>query len=102
MADSQLHSSTSTLSVDQEFPEIEKPTPSAGDIYGEDDSDGIEAEDGGDVEKQNQDLEKRPSKQHHPAALDWDGPADPENPHNWPLGKKIMHIIAPAVISLTA
>ncbi|KAE9375192.1 MFS multidrug transporter-like protein [Stipitochalara longipes BDJ] len=79
---------------------MEKPT--AGDIYGEDDSDGLENGDGGEIEQQNQDLEKGPSKHAHPTVLDWDGPDDPENPHNWPVGKKIMHIIAPAVISLTA
>jgi hypothetical protein len=101
MADSQPHSSTSTLSMDQDFPAMEKPVPSAGDIYGEDESDGMERGDGGDIEKQNQDLEKRPSKR-APRALDWDGPDDPENPHNWPLGKKIMHIVTPAIISLTA
>ena len=102
MADSQLHSSTSTLSVDEDLPEMEKPRPSAGDIYGEDESDGVERGDGGDTEKQNQDLEKGPSKHAPPAPLDWDGADDPENPHNWPLGKKIMHIVTPAIISLTA
>jgi hypothetical protein len=102
MADTQLHSSTSTLSVDQDLPEMEKPRPSAGDIYGEDDSGGIESGDKEDAAKENQDLEKGPSKHHPPAQLDWDGPDDPENPHNWPLGKKIMHIVIPAVISLTA
>ena len=100
MPDSQMQSSTSTLSVDKDIPEMEKPT--AGDIYGEDDSDGLENGDGGEIEQQNQDLEKGPSKHAHPTVLDWDGPDDPENPHNWPVGKKIMHIIAPAVISLTA
>ncbi len=100
MPDSQIQSSTSTLSVGQDIPEMEKPA--AGDIYGEDDSDGVEAGDGGEIEQQNQDLEKGPSKHAHPGVLEWDGPNDPENPHNWPIGKKIMHIIAPAVISLTA
>jgi hypothetical protein len=89
---------SSTLSVD--LPEGDKPT--AGDIYGEDDSDGIVEGDGRDIEKQIQDLEKGPSKHAHLSALDWDGPDDPENPHNWTVGKKIMHIVAPAVISLTA
>lgn len=100
MADSQLHYSTSTLSV--EDPEVLRPVPSAGDIYGEEESDVTEQGDEGDLEKQNEDLEKGPSKHAHPPALDWNGPDDPENPHNWPLGKKIMHIIAPAIISLTA
>lgn len=95
-----MQSSTSTLSVGQELPEMEKPT--AGDIYGEDDSDGIDNGERGDIGNQNQDLEKGPSKHSHPPTLDWDGPDDPENPHNWPMGKKIIHIVAPAVISLTA
>lgn len=74
----------------------------AGDIYGEDDSDGAMEGVSGDTEKQNQGLEKGPSKHASPAVLDCDGPDDPENLHNWPMGKKIMHIIAPAVIPLTA
>ncbi|PMD15579.1 MFS multidrug transporter-like protein [Hyaloscypha hepaticicola] len=81
---------------------MEKPRPSAGDIYGEDDSDGIERGVEADVGKGNQDLEKGPSSHTPPAQLDWDGPDDPGNPHNWLLGKKIMHIVVPAVISLTA
>jgi hypothetical protein len=101
MADSQLHSSTSTLSVDEDLSEV-RSRPTAGDIYGEDESDGAEQGDGGDLEKQNADLEKGSSKHAHPLVLDWDGPDDPENPHNWPLGKKIMHIVTPAIISLTA
>jgi hypothetical protein len=100
MAESQMQASTSTLFVEQDAPEIEKPT--AGDIYGEDDSDGAVEGGGGDIEKKIQDLEKGPSKHASPADLDWDGPDDPENPHNWPIRKKVMHIIAPAVISLTA
>jgi hypothetical protein len=100
MAESQMQASTSTLFVEQDVPEIEKPT--AGDIYGEDDSDGAVEGGGGDIEKKIQDLEKGPSKHASPAVLDWDGPDDPENPHKWPIGKKVMHIIAPAVISLTA
>jgi hypothetical protein len=102
MADSQLHSSTSTFSVDQDLPEMEKPRPSAGDIYGEDDSDDIKRGVEADVGKGNQDLERGPSSHTPPAQLDWDGPDDPGNPYNWLLGKKIMHIVVPAVISLTA
>ncbi|KAH7124196.1 major facilitator superfamily domain-containing protein [Dactylonectria macrodidyma] len=36
-------------------------------------------------------------------ALDWDGPNDPENPMNWPAGKKILHtaISAPYTFALT-
>ncbi|KOS22078.1 Polyamine transporter 4 [Escovopsis weberi] len=32
-------------------------------------------------------------------ALDWDGPDDPDNPMNWPKGKKILHTAIPAVYS---
>lgn len=31
------------------------------------------------------------------AALDWDGPNDKENPHNWSVGKKLFHSAVPAV-----
>jgi hypothetical protein len=77
MAESQMQASTSTLFVEQDVLEIEKPT--AGDIYGEDDSDGAVEGGGGNIEKKNQDLEKGPSKHTSPAVLDWDGPDDPEN-----------------------
>ncbi|KAH8427775.1 MFS transporter [Aspergillus melleus] len=30
-------------------------------------------------------------------ALDWDGPDDVENPHNWPLWKRILHSAIPAI-----
>jgi hypothetical protein len=30
-------------------------------------------------------------------AQDWTGPDDPENPHNWPLSKKIWHTLQPAL-----
>lgn len=29
--------------------------------------------------------------------LDWDGPNDPSNPHNWPTWKKIFHSAIPAI-----
>jgi hypothetical protein len=29
-----------------------------------------------------------------PTAQDWNGPNDPENPQNWPLGKKAYHTVA--------
>jgi hypothetical protein len=35
------------------------------------------------------------------AALDWDGPDDPGNPHNWPRWKRIYHTIIPAAIAFT-
>jgi hypothetical protein len=35
------------------------------------------------------------------AALDWDGPDDPGNPHNWPKSKRIYHTIIPAAIAFT-
>ncbi|KAH7412074.1 major facilitator superfamily domain-containing protein [Phaeosphaeria sp. MPI-PUGE-AT-0046c] len=27
---------------------------------------------------------------------DWDGPDDPDNPHNWPMSKRAYHCLAPA------
>lgn len=33
--------------------------------------------------------------------LDWDLPQDPENPQNWPLGKKIYHTLCVAVYAFT-
>lgn len=33
--------------------------------------------------------------------LDWDSPQDPENPQNWPLGKKIYHTVCVAVYAFT-
>ncbi|RDH32455.1 MFS general substrate transporter [Aspergillus welwitschiae] len=32
--------------------------------------------------------------------IDWDGPQDPENPHNWPERKRWAHVIVVALISL--
>lgn len=29
--------------------------------------------------------------------LEWDGPDDPDNPMNWPLGKKIYHAVLPGL-----
>jgi hypothetical protein len=31
-------------------------------------------------------------------AQDWTGPDDPENPHNWPRGKKIYHMSIPGIL----
>lgn len=28
---------------------------------------------------------------------DWDGPDDPENPHNWPMALRVYHSIIPAL-----
>ncbi len=36
------------------------------------------------------------------AALQWDGPNDPDNPINWPNWQRYWHIVPPAVISFTA
>jgi hypothetical protein len=30
-------------------------------------------------------------------AQDWTGPDDPENPHNWPLRKRIWHTVQPGL-----
>ena len=32
--------------------------------------------------------------------IDWDGPQDPENPHNWCERKRWAHVIVVALISL--
>lgn len=60
-----------------------------------------------------QDLEKSTSHatqhsvQHgHPVqklvtAQDWTGPDDPENPMNWPIGKKVYHVLIPALQCFT-
>jgi hypothetical protein len=32
-------------------------------------------------------------------AQDWTGPDDPENPHNWPLWKRIWHTIPPGLLA---
>jgi hypothetical protein len=34
-------------------------------------------------------------------AQDWTGPNDPENPHNWPLWKRVWHTIPPALLAFT-
>jgi hypothetical protein len=43
-----------------------------------------------------------PREEHHVisrvvTAQDWTGPDDPENPHNWPLGKRIWHTVQPGL-----
>jgi hypothetical protein len=35
-------------------------------------------------------------------ALDWDGPADPENPQNWPKWKQVYHMFVPSVLGFIA
>lgn len=32
-----------------------------------------------------------------PIGLDWDGPDDTDNPHNWPVWKKVFHAAVPAI-----
>ncbi|KAJ4983472.1 Polyamine transporter 4-like protein 1 [Stagonosporopsis vannaccii] len=32
-----------------------------------------------------------------PPALDWDGPNDPDNPHNWPLWQRVYHATTPGL-----
>jgi hypothetical protein len=32
-------------------------------------------------------------------AQDWTGPDDPENPHNWPIWKRVWHTIPPALLA---
>jgi hypothetical protein len=31
--------------------------------------------------------------------IDWDGPADPENPLNWPRGKRVSHVALVSIIT---
>ncbi|KAJ4372912.1 hypothetical protein N0V83_003203 [Neocucurbitaria cava] len=31
------------------------------------------------------------------SATDWDGPNDPDNPHNWPMSQRIYHAVTPAL-----
>lgn len=92
-----MHSSTSTLSVDKDLQDPEKPT-----LEDPDSSDDIGNGSGDDVEKRNEDLENGPERPPLRAVLDWDGPDDPHNPHNWALSKRVLHIVTPAIISLTA
>lgn len=32
-----------------------------------------------------------------PRVDDWDGPDDPEHPHNWPMWLRIYHAVVPAL-----
>ena len=32
-----------------------------------------------------------------PPAPDWDGPGDPDNPHNWPLWLRVYHATTPGL-----
>jgi hypothetical protein len=34
--------------------------------------------------------------------VDWDSPADPQNPRNWPQWKKKMHIFLLGILTLNA
>jgi hypothetical protein len=97
MVDPQHHFSTSTLSVEKDLPDPEKST-----LNGLDGANDIENGSGDEVQRVNEDVEKRPEKPASGAVIDWDGPDDPENPHNWSTGRKILHILPPAMISLTA
>lgn len=51
----------------------------------------------------NEDPEK--GKDQHNATLnpnDWNGPDDPENPLNWPVLIRYLHVVPPSIISFTA
>jgi hypothetical protein len=47
------------------------------------------------------------NEEHSPAVvvvqqvLDWDSPQDPDNPQNWPLGKKVYHTLCVAAYAFT-
>lgn len=49
---------------------------------------------GKDVESQDQRIVVPP--------LQWNGPDDPDNPLNWPVWKKNVHVFTPALISFSA
>ncbi len=97
MANPQQHSSTSTLSEEKDLPDAGKST--LDDLDGADD---IEKGSGDDVPQGYEDVEKGPERSAPGPVTDWDGPKDPENPHNWSTGRKVLHILPPAMISLTA
>ena len=46
----------------------------------------------------NHDVEGTPMRR-VVTAQDWTGPDDPENPHNWPLWKRIWHTVPPALFA---
>jgi len=37
-----------------------------------------------------------------PDPNDWNGPDDPQNPLNWPLRRKLWHVISPALMAFVA
>ena len=34
--------------------------------------------------------------------VDWDGPDDPQNPRNWPAGKRMIQVVLASAFLLTA
>ena len=86
--------------------ELDKmPTPSDSDSAMSSGSHADELDDAGDIEKIATSTSHR-SKHGSPAqravtAQDWTGPDDPENPHNWPLWKRIYHTALVGVFCFT-
>lgn len=54
--------------------------------------------DAGTGETKNHDLEGAPVRR-VVTAQDWTGPDDPENPHNWPMWKRVWHTVPPALFA---
>jgi len=59
-----------------------------------------------DLPEKEMDLEKQPTHKSRTAgapvrravtAQDWEGPDDPENPHNWSTAMKAYHVIIPGL-----
>jgi len=51
-------------------------------------------------ENLNVDEEKQATPAAPPAALDWDGPDDPDNPMNWGTATKFYHAMIPGALCL--
>ena len=51
------------------------------------------------ADKKEADVSEKPAVPVDPNVVDWDGPDDPENPINWPTGKKWTNISIMAAIT---
>jgi hypothetical protein len=69
----------------------------------------MDRSDEGDTVSSTQQREDSPTKEEQPTTnnhdnvnpqrtvTDWNGPNDPDNPHNWKLGVRIYHAFAPGL-----
>ena len=63
-----------------------------------------------DVERGEQDMSSKIEKEQDspapptaaPAGLDWDGPDDPDNPHNWAIWKRVFNTAATGLLAFVA